>query len=83
MWFRSCRSVTPSAIESDFAVELQRALADELQDDRRNEELGHAPDPETVIRRQEHRHACRPLPGETGAGSDSYGARDARSHDRL
>jgi hypothetical protein len=64
---------------ADIVVESQRSLADELQDDRGDEGLGHAPDPKAMVRRhrlssREIRDAGRSRPGRARVGSHNDSA---------
>jgi hypothetical protein len=67
VWFSSWRNVTPSAIGPTSASKLQRPRADELEDERGDERLRHAPDQEAVIEGQRRAgprvgDTCRALP---------------------
>ena len=60
---------------TSVAVELEHALLDELERERRDEGLGHAGDPETVLLRQRFAgldvgEPARSFPAEAGPGSN-------------
>ena len=70
------------------AVEVERAFVDELEDDRRHEDLRHAGDAEAVLRRQALARLDVGEPGgsflvEAGPGGDGDGSGEAGADDRL
>ena len=70
----------------DLLVESQRALADELEDDRGDERLRHASDQEAVLgchgcTGRRVGNACCALPREIGTGCHDNNARDAGPDD--